>query len=211
MSAVVPGITTGHGLLAVIYDALVADACLGPLLDIEKHVTHGTADWCDEPTNTHLLPAIRRSQMGQPGHFEKAVVTFGIMGKNPFQGGNNRPHLEDWIIKADVFVRSPVVEAPTAGSPAIPIGDGDVRALEIYQHVVRILGWDQTPPPFQTCGPDFLVMIRRHIADSLPLGWNEDHRWWRIGTRFRWTVLSRGLVAPPPCVPCGPNIGSVSV
>ena len=82
-------------------------------------------------------------------------------------------------------------------------GGGDLWAMDIYHHVVRILGWDQTPPPGQPCGPDFLVMRRRHVGDSLPLSWIDEHQWWQIGTRFSWWVLSRGLVAPPPCIPCG--------
>jgi hypothetical protein len=196
--ALAVGISTGRGLASLIHDALVADPCLTRLLEEEVRVDHGTEDWCDEQASWHELPPVRRSQMGWPGHFHRAVVTFGEIGKFPFRNGIIRPNLEEWVFKINIFVRSPVV-APD-GSPE---GEGDLYAQDIYHAVIRILGWDQTPPVGQPCGPDFIVFRRQHIGDSFPLQWVDDRRWWQVGTRFNWWVLSRGLVAPPPCVPCG--------
>ena len=77
--------------MAVVYDALASDVCLGPLLDREEQVTHGTDDWCDEPTNRHTLWAVRREQQGFPGHFSRAVVTFGRFGKIAVTRGQHPP------------------------------------------------------------------------------------------------------------------------
>lgn len=187
-----------RALTATVHDSLVNDVCLFPLLDTEKEVTHGTAAWCDEPTNRHRLPAVRRSKMGWPGHFERAAITFSVEGKGPFQGGTNRRNVEDWVVKINIFTRSPVVLDD--GSPG---GEGDLLAGEIYEHVVRILGHDQSAPVDQACGPEYILYIRRHAGDSFPLDWVVDRQWWQIGTRFVWTVQSRGLIAPVPCIPCG--------
>lgn len=198
MIVLTPGITTGRGIFAVVHDALVSDPCLGPYLDSEELITHGTEDWCDEPRSSHELPAVRREEQGWPGHFTRAVITIGRIGATPFRNGTIRPELEDWVVGINIFTRSEIVRDD--GSPA---GGGDMWALDIYAHVRRILGWDQTPPAAQPCGPDFIVHRRRHLGDSLPLSWVDDRRWWQIGTRFIWTVLSRGLIAPVPCIPCG--------
>ena len=198
MAILAPGISTGRGLVTIVVDALASDPCLAPLLDVEERVDHGTEDWCDETANWHELPAVRREEMGWPGHVTRAVITVGRFGKIPFRGGIIRPNLEEWIFGVNIFTRSEIKRDD--GTDA---GAGDLWAMDIYHHVVRILGWDQSPPVGQECGPDFLVMRRRHIGDALPLSWIDDRRWWQIGTRFSWWVLSRGLVIPPPCIPCG--------
>jgi hypothetical protein len=199
MITLASGITTGRGLSAIVYDSLVSDPCLIPYLDTDDEtVAHGTDDFCDESRSSHHLPSVRREQQGWPGHFRRAIVTFGRFGKLPLRPNSNRPNLENWSFTVNIFTRSPVVDENGA-----PMGEGDLVAQDIYHHVVRILGWDQTPPASQPCGPDFIIYNRVHEGDSFGLSWVEDRRWWQIGTRFRWTVLSRGLIAPPPCIPCG--------
>jgi hypothetical protein len=194
--------TPGRDLAAIIYDRLTTDECLNGLLD-ELGVSHGTDPaFCDEPTNSETARPVRREQQGWPSDFTKAVITFGRFQKAPAFDGRT-PWVEDWFFVVSVFARELIL-----GADGTALGAGDLWALDIHDHVVRIIGWSipgrggaVAPNAGIACDGSFVVANRVHVNDGLPLNWDNTHHFWQIQARFRWTVIGRGLVAPI-CEPC---------
>lgn len=191
--------TPARDLAAYVGDSLWADACLRPLLDADRDETHGTEAFCDEPTNSHPGRPIRREQMGWPSDFHRAVVSYGRFSTAP-AFGSTPPWLERWSFVVSVFARETITleDGSTAGA-------GDLWALDIYDHVRRILGWVQGPNSGAlplACDGNLLVMKRVHGGDVQPLEFDNEHHYWRIASRFQWLVVARGLTSTP-CHPCG--------
>ena len=186
---------TGRDMAAAIRDALLADPCLAGLLDDEADVSHGTDAFCDESVNAHPGRAIRREQMGWPSDFSRAVITYGRFQAIPAFPASVHPWVENWSFVVSVFAREGITRSDGTDG-----GSGDLWALDIYEHVRRILGWvrgnDGLP-----CNGNFRVLSRRHDGEVQPLKFNDSHRYWQIATRFTWMTVSRGLIAPI-CLPC---------
>jgi hypothetical protein len=181
---------TGRALVATIYDLLTNDPCLAPYLDpADELVTHGGEDPCGQPFEVHALERIRRAEQGSPGDFCRAVVTFGGFSRTPFFGFNDRSR-ETWSFIVGIFVRSTV----TGDDGTISVGD--TWALDMYDHVVRILGWGPLPANRPECPAEFLVARMAHVGDTSPLSFQEDLRAWRILTRFSWITIGEGLRIP---------------
>jgi len=191
----------GRALVATIHDLLTADVCLAPYLDpLDALVTHGGEDPCGQPFEVHALERIRREEQGSPGDFCRAVVTFGRFSRTPFFNQNDRSR-ESWTFVIGIFVRSTVTSDDGATSV------GDTWALDMYDHVVRILGNGPLAENRPECPADFLVARMQHEGDVSPLGWQEDLRAWRILTRFRWFTIGSGLRIPASDC-CEPEIGA---
>lgn len=186
---------SARALSAIIYDTLVDDICLGDYLDTPGTTTHGSEDWCDEPLNTHQRPPIRREDQGWPGDFSRAVVTFGRIGRSPWSD-SKVGWVESWTFVIGIWVRQTVTSNEGERSP------GDLWAMDIYDSVVRALGWDQRGLAQDCRNGLILVARRRHVGDIVPLTFNEDLGAWEIQTRFRWAAVSRGLIAPQPPACC---------
>lgn len=181
---------SGRAILATIYDDLSLDSCLLPLLD-ELDVSHGSDDDCDQPRTSHVAWPIRRFQQNWPSHFTRAVVAFGDISKSPHS--IDRPRwMEDWTFRVGAWAQKNV----TVGGAESP---GDLWALDVHDHIVRILAWDQKP---STCSEGIAVLERNLDGAAQSLSMDVETGIWSIVSQFRWTVISRGLVAPQPGCAC---------
>jgi hypothetical protein len=185
---------TGRDLGAVIYDLLHNDPCLLPLLDTEADTLHGSDALCDEHQSSHAGRPIRREQQQWPSDFSRAIVTFGRFARAPYSP-SNRPWLENWTFVVSIYVQQQIILDDGSNG-----GAGDLWMRDIYDHVVRILGWRGGPAI--DCNAPFQLHARSHVGEVREENFHSDHRYWNHQTRFRWLLLSRGLVAPV-CVPCG--------
>lgn len=161
------------------------DVCLGDLLDPwDRAVTHG-ARYCDQPqTQDQGLP-IRRSENPWDADFSKAIVTFGGFSRSPF--GPEYVRWEEQVsFRVGIYTQRAVVTA-TGG-----LEGGDLHAWEIYENVIRILGWGGNP----SCPLEGIRVLRTdHDGDVTPLVFDKERGIWTLVTQFRWIVLSRGLRA----------------
>jgi hypothetical protein len=186
---------TGRDLSAAIYDLLANDPCLGYFLDTkEAPLAHGSTALCDEHESYHVGRPIRREQQRWPSDFSRAIITFGRFARAPYSPGN-RPWLENWTFVVSIFVQEQVVL-----DDGTNVGAGDLWMRDIYDHVVRVLGWNPGTPI--GCGAPFRLLSRGHVGPAREENFNTDQRYWNLSTRFRWILVSRGIVAPV-CVPCG--------
>jgi hypothetical protein len=191
---------SARAIIATIYDLLADDVCLasGYLEPADATTIHGSEDFCDMPLNSHFGRPIRREEQGWPGDFTRAVVTFGRLSRSP-RSINQRPWIESWTFVVGVWVRQTPKDEMNVPSP------GDLWALDIYDMVVRILGWQAggAALPLE-CGEGGMILVphREHVGDVVDLHFNDKLAAWEIQTRFRWTVISRGLVPPIPDVCC---------
>jgi hypothetical protein len=186
---------TGRLLAAHIYDLLANDACLPPYLDEDDTIVHGTGKPCGQPFETHSLPMIRREEQPWPADFCRAVVTMGKWSRSQIGFGQDRA---SWTFVIGIFTRSTVIDTLGVISQGQEVG-GDLWAFEIYDHVIRILGQRSSASRFG-CPSDILIGDMHQESDVSPIGFQEGLRAWRILTRFRWLVISRGTrVAAPAC------------
>jgi hypothetical protein len=168
-------------------------------LDTEREGEHGTEAFCDEPVTNHPARSIRRVQQHWPTDFDRAIVVFGNFRLAPRGGVNSRPWVEEWTFTVNVFAQEVItLDDGSIGGPP------DIWAGEIYEQVRRRLGWflpgigGNVELP---CDGDFAVINRKHLGTSVDLGFDTELRRWRIGGRFQWTIVVRGLL-PPLCQPC---------
>lgn len=184
--------SSGRALAAVVYDSLASDVCLAEYIDrLNVTTIHGTEDDCDYPRETHQNHPIRRNQMGWPGDFQRAVVTFGRWQRSPWS--RFRPGwIESWTFDIGLYARETVTDDSGVKSA------GDLWLLDMHDIVVRILGWNQINE--LECGPfdPILIARRTHVGNAKELEFIEERRAWHLETRFRWAVVSRGLIAPVP-------------
>lgn len=187
---------SGRDISAHIYDALTLDLCMGDYLEPPGTTTHGSEEHCDQPVNQHVSRPVRREEQGWPGDFNRAVVTFGRLSRSPF-AFNRVKWAESWTFVVGIWVRQTVVDDDGERSP------GDLWAQDIYANVVRALAWTKGNADLD-CTGRFLVFERNHEGDIVPLHYNSDLGAWEIQTRFRWGIVSRGLIAPVPAC-CEPT------
>jgi hypothetical protein len=184
--------SSGRSLVAVVNDSLEADVCLAEYIDrLNVTTIHGTEDDCDYPKETHPNRPIRREKMGWPGDFQRAVVTFGRFERSPFSRFR-APWIESWTFVVGLYARETVAADDGIRS------SGDLWVLDMYDIIVRILGWSQVNE--LGCGEfdPILIARRSHVGNVTDLTFLDDRRAWHLATRFRWAVVSRGLVAPVP-------------
>jgi hypothetical protein len=178
---------TARAMAALIYDLLAGDACLPAYLDENPLVTHGTGAMCGQPIETHESLPVRREKQGWPGDFCDAIVTFGRFSRSPIGPFGLDRSKEAFTFVVGIYVKSTVDDENGVSSP------GDLWALDIYDHVIRILGREKIRLP---CPSDLLVAYTEHVGDVRELDWDEERRAWVILTRFRWYVVGRGLRVP---------------
>lgn len=179
-------------MISVIYDAITNDPCIMPLLDDADPTQHGSADFCDQPITSHQGRPVRRYEQGWPGDFQHCVVCFGRFAKSPYSINTPR-WMEAWTFLAGVWVIQTVSNDEGQSST------GDLWAADVHDHLVRILGWQQTPQP---CAADIIILRRDHTGDVTPLSFdNEKGVWWWVA-QFNWLVVSRGLQVPAEACAC---------
>jgi hypothetical protein len=183
---------SARALTSLIGDMLAADVCLADYLDTPSTTTHGSEDWCDQPVNQHGHPQIRRELQGWPGDFKRAIVTYGRLGRSFFTV-DKKPWVESWTFVVGLWSRQTVIANDGERSP------GDLWLLDMYDSVVRILGWEKGANGLVDCDDPLVLIARKeHVGNIVDLTFNESLGCWELQTRFRWIVISRGLTVPVP-------------
>jgi hypothetical protein len=176
---------SGRALAAAVHDRLALDVCLAPYLDRDVLTLHGSGDDCDMPWNLHNSLGVRRESQGWPSDFHRCVLTFGRFGRSR-HSLNHPPWIEDWTFVVSGFARQTVIADDGERS------GGDLWLLDVWDNVMRLLAWDQSKD-----GCDGILVGRRDLEGTIvDLSWLDDLRAWTMASRFRWSVVSRGLTVP---------------
>lgn len=165
------------------------------LLDTAGALTRqGSLNYCDQPLTSHEGRPVRRYEQGWPSGFEKCVVAFGNLSRSQFSPDSVR-WMENWTFRCGVWCQKTITDNGVSSA-------GDLWTLDVHNHLVRILGWDQKRRSCDS-STDVIVMQRQLDGDVTGLAWEQETGVWMYVSQFRWLVVSRGLVAPvADCNPC---------
>lgn len=171
-----------RAIFTEIYDELLGDACLRPLLDAFDQETHGVA--CDQPVTTENRRPIRRFFSAEPGDFDSCILAVSHFDRDQPDRTKRRGQ-EEWFFRVHGYAQQTV----TRGTETL---SGDLHLMDVRDAVVRILGWEQTR---LVCPGPIVINRKWHDATVLRISWNAPLGVFEFQEQFVWDVTSRGPIA----------------